>query len=142
MTAVGVPLMVPVEESIANPAGRDGEIDQEVTGPPLVVGVTVVMAVPFVSVNELGLYVSEDGATSLTTMVTVAVSLPPVFPAVMVYVADVVTAVGVPPIAPVEASNDKPAGSDGETDHDVIVPPFAVGVIVVIAVPLVSEKEL
>ena len=76
--------MVPVEESIANPAGRDGEIDQEVTGPPLVVGVTVVIAVPLVSVNELGLYVSEDGATSLTTMVTVAVSLPPVLPAVMV----------------------------------------------------------
>ena len=78
MTSVGVPLMVPVEESIANPAGRDGEIDQEVTGPPLVVGVTVVMAVPFVSVNELGLYVSEDGATSLTTMVTVTESPPPV----------------------------------------------------------------
>ena len=83
MTAVGVPLMVPVEESIANPAGRDGEIDQEVTGPPLVVGVTVVMAVPFVSENELGLY-ETFGVTSLTTMVTVAVSLPPVLLAVIV----------------------------------------------------------
>ena len=56
--------------------------------------------------------------------------------------AEEVTAVGVPLMAPVEASNDKPAGREGETDHDVIVPPFAVGVIVVIAVPLVSEKEL
>ena len=84
MTAVGVPLMVPVEESIANPAGRDGETDQEVTGPPLVVGVTVVIAVPLVSVNEFGVYVSEDGATSLTTMVTVTVSLPPVLLPVMV----------------------------------------------------------
>ena len=142
MTVLGVPLIAPEDESKDKPAGKDGETDHDVMVPPLTVGVVVVIAVPFVSVNELGLYVSEDGATSLTTMVTVAVSLPPVFPAVMVYVADVVTAVGVPPIAPVEASNDKPAGSDGETDHDVIVPPFAVGVIVVIAVPLVSEKEL
>ena len=53
-----------------------------------------------------------------------------------------VTAVGVPPIAPVDESNDKPAGSDGETDHEVIVPPFAVGVTVVMAVPLVSVNEL
>ena len=83
MTAVGVPLMVPVEESSANPAGRDGETDQEVTGPPLVVGVTVVIAVPLVSVNEFGVYVSEDGATSLTTMVTATVSLPPVLLPVM-----------------------------------------------------------
>jgi len=37
-----------------SPAGRDGEIDQEVTAPPLAVGVAVVIAVPFVSVNELG----------------------------------------------------------------------------------------
>ena len=56
--------------------------------------------------------------------------------------ADVVTAVGVPPIAPVDESNVKPAGSDGETDHEVIAPPFAVGVVVVIAVPLVNENEL
>jgi len=52
--------------------------------PPLTVGVVVVIAVPLVSENELGLYVSDDGATSLTTMVTVAVSLPPVLLAVMV----------------------------------------------------------
>ena len=54
------------------------ETDQDVTFPPLEVGVTVVMAVPLVSVNELGLYVKDDGATSLTTMVRKAVSVPPV----------------------------------------------------------------
>ena len=75
-------------------------------------------------------------------MVTSAVSLPPVLLAVMVYEADVVTAVGVPLIAPLDESSDKPAGSDGETDQDVIVPPFTVGVTVVIAVPLVSVNEL
>jgi hypothetical protein len=53
-----------------------------------------------------------------------------------------VIAVGVPDIAPVEASKDRPAGSDGDTDHEVIVPPFTVGVTVVMAVPLVSENEL
>ena len=51
------------------------------------------------------------------------------------------TAEGVPLIAPVEASRDKPAGSDGETDHEVTVPPLEVGVVVVMLVPLVSVKE-
>ena len=78
MTAVGVPLMAPVEESRESPAGSDGETAQDVTFPPLEVGVTVVMAVPFVSVNELGLYVKDDGATSLTTMVRKTESVPPV----------------------------------------------------------------
>ena len=47
-----------------------------------------------------------------------------------------------PLIAPVEESKDKPTGRDGETDHEVIVPPLTVGVTVVIAVPLVSVNEL
>ena len=51
------------------------------------------------------------------------------------------TAVGVPLIAPVEESKDKPAGREGETDHEVIVPPFTVGVTAVIAVPLVNVNE-
>ena len=41
-----------------------------------------------------------------------------------------------------DESKDKPAGRDGETDHEVIAPPLTVGVTVVIAVPLVSENEL
>ena len=44
-------------------------------------------------------------------------------------------------MAPVEASNDKPAGSDGETDQEVIVPPLTVGVTVVIEVPFVNVNE-
>ena len=55
MIAVGVPLISPVEVSRDNPAGRDGDTDQDVTGPPLVDGVTDVIAVPFVRVKELGL---------------------------------------------------------------------------------------
>ena len=78
---------------------------------------------------------------SLTTMVTLAVSLPPLLVAVIVYVAEDVTAVGVPLIAPVEESNESPAGSDGEMDQEVIVPPFTVGVTVVICVPLVKVNE-
>ena len=76
--------MAPVVASSDKPAGREGETDQAVTGPPLAVGVTVVMAVPFVRVNDVGLYVIDDGATSLTSMVRVAVSLPPVLLAVTV----------------------------------------------------------
>ena len=55
MTVVGVPLMAPVDESNAKPAGSDGETDHEVIVPPFTVGVTVVMPVFFVSVNEFGL---------------------------------------------------------------------------------------
>ena len=55
VTAVGVPLMAPVEESRERPAGNEGETDQPVMAPPLAVGVTVVIAVPLVKVNELGL---------------------------------------------------------------------------------------
>ena len=50
---MGVPLMAPVVASSDKPAGREGDTDQEVTGPPLVVGVVVVMAVPLVRVKEL-----------------------------------------------------------------------------------------
>ena len=42
-------------ESRANPAGSDGETDQEVIVPPLEVGVAVVIVVPFVKVNEFWL---------------------------------------------------------------------------------------
>ena len=126
-TAVGFPLIAPVEESRDKPAGSDGETDQEVMAPPLVVGVNVVMAVPFSKVREFELY-EIDGATSLTTMVMLAVSVPPVLFAVIVYEAEEVIVVGVPEITPVEVSRTKPAGSDGETDQDVTVPPFDVGV--------------
>ena len=55
MSVVGVPLMTPVEESMASPEGRPGEIVQPVTVPPVEVGVAVVIAVPLVSVNVDGL---------------------------------------------------------------------------------------
>ena len=66
------------------PVGSVGEIHQHVAFPPLAVGVTVVIATPLVSVNELGLYVTDEGAASLTRIVTVAVALPPVLVAVIV----------------------------------------------------------
>ena len=83
MTAVGVPLMAPVDVSRANPAGSDGDTEYEMTVPPLDVTEVVVMAVPLVSVKEFVLYVMT-GAISLTVMVTLAVSVPPVLVAVIV----------------------------------------------------------
>ena len=74
----------------------------------------------------------------MTTMVTLAVSVPPVLVAVMVYDAEDVTAEGVPLMAPVEVSSANPAGSDGETEYETTVPPVEVTVAVVMAVPLVS----
>lgn len=55
VTVVGVPEMAPVEVEKESPAGSVALIDQEVTVPPLAVGVTVVMAVSLVSVRVLGL---------------------------------------------------------------------------------------
>lgn len=78
------------------------------------------------------------GWTSLTTIVTEAVSVPPVLVAVTVYDAEAVTVVGVPEIAPVVLDNVRPAGSEGETDQEVTAPPLEVGETVVIAVPLVN----
>lgn len=48
--------------------------------------------------------------------------------------------VGVPEIAPVEVSKDKPAGSVGVIAHEVIAPPLAVGVAVVMVTSFVSEN--
>ena len=83
VTAVGVPLIAPVEVSSDKPAGSDGDTEYETTVPPVEVTVSVVMAVPLVSVKEVVLYAIE-GTTSLTTMVMLAVSVPPVLVAVMV----------------------------------------------------------
>lgn len=54
-TAVGVPETAPVDVENDKPAGSDGVIDQDVTVPPLEVGVSVVMAVPFVKLNGVPL---------------------------------------------------------------------------------------
>ena len=80
---VGVPLISPFDVSNVRPAGRVGEIAQVTTVPPPEVGEAVDIAVPFVRVYVLGEY-AITGAASLTTMVIVAVSLPPVFDAVIV----------------------------------------------------------
>ena len=78
----------------------------------------------------------------MTTMVMLAVSLPPVLLAVIVYEAEDVTAVGVPLMAPVVVSRDNPAGSDGDTAYETTLPPVEVTVSVVMAVPLVSVSEV
>ena len=54
---------------------------------------------------------------------------------------DVDVAVGVPLIAPVEVSKDRPAGNDGETDHETTAPPLDVGVAVVMAESLAKVNE-
>ena len=84
LTTVGVPEMAPVEVEKDSPAGSVPVSDHDTTAPPLDVGVAVVMAESFVKVRKLGLYETEDGAMSLTTIVTVAVPLPPAFVAVIV----------------------------------------------------------
>jgi len=78
----------------------------------------------------------------LTVMEMVAVALPPVLVAVTVYEVEDEVAVGVPEIAPVDVEKERPAGSVGEIDQEVTVPPLEVGVAVVMAVPLLRENGL
>ena len=78
----------------------------------------------------------------MTWKVSVAVPAPPALVAVTVYVAEEETTEGVPLISPVEVEKTRPVGSVGVIDHDVMVPPLAVGVTVVMATSLVSVKEL
>ena len=65
-------------------------------------------------------------------MVTVAVSVPPLFDAVIVYTVDGDTTVGVPLISPVNASILRPVGRPGEIDHVATGPPVELGVMVLI----------
>lgn len=53
-----------------------------------------------------------------------------------------VMAVGVPEIAPVEVSSERPVGSDGDTDQEVTVPPLTDGITVFMATPLVKVNGL
>ena len=76
----------------------------------------------------------------MTVMVTVAVSLPPVLVAVTVYVVDVLSSVGVPEMVPSVVLKVRPAGRVAEMVHDVMSPPFTVGVTEVMAVPLLKTK--
>lgn len=84
----------------------------------------------------------EEGAASLTTTVIVAVALPPVLVAVTVYVAEDVIVVGVPEMAPVDVSNDRPDGRVGDISHETTAPPLEVGVTAVMVKSLFSEREL
>ena len=78
----------------------------------------------------------------MTRIVTVTVALPPLFEAVTVYVVADEVAVGVPEIAPVEASIDKPDGSVGDIDQEITVPPLELGVAVVMAESFVKVRKL
>ena len=54
LSSVGVPEIVPSEVSNDRPPGSEGEMDHVTTAPPLMVGVTDVMADPLVKVNVDG----------------------------------------------------------------------------------------
>ena len=73
----------------------------------------------------------------MTVIVSEAVANPPVLVAVTVYAAVAVIAVGVPVITPVVVLKLSPAGSAGETEYETTGPPPLLGVLLVIAAPLV-----
>ena len=75
-------------------------------------------------------------------MVIVAFAEPPGLVAVIVYTVEEDIAVGVPEIVPLDDSNTRPVGNDGDMDHVSTEPPLEVGVTSFIAVPIVNVKEL
>ena len=81
---VGVPLISPVEVSRTSPVGNPGDTDQEVTVPPLEVGMTGVINSFFVKSRKLGEYAMLVGGISLTIISTVVVPVPPLFVALIV----------------------------------------------------------
>lgn len=141
VTVVAVPLMTPVEVLRVNPAGNAGDTDQLEIGPPVLVGVSGVIATFVVAVNVVGEY--EIAGANTTAIVTVSVSVPCAFVAVISYVAAAETAVGVPLITPVEAFSTNPVGRAGVTVHEDAVPPVLTGVRELIATPItvLTDKD-
>jgi hypothetical protein len=93
---------------------------------PLLLGVCEVMAV--VRPNENGAFPNAMlGAAGITARETVVLPVPPAFVAVIVYVATAARKIGVPLITH-RLERSRPAGSAGETEHDVIVSPEFEGV--------------
>ena len=84
LSSVGVPEVVPSVVLNVNPAGKVDEMDHDVMSPPFTEGTAAVIAVPLVRTKVSGSYSRPVGATALTVMVTVVVSLPPVLVAVTV----------------------------------------------------------
>ena len=113
--SVGVPLSTPVEVLKDKPLGTDGLMAHEVMVPePIMVGESgrSLLAVLLVMVKSFGEY-AIVGTSSLTSMVMVVVSTPPLFLTVIVYVVLVDNSVGVPEISPVLISKLNPAGKAG-----------------------------
>ena len=87
-----------------------------------------------------------SGASSLTVMLTVALTEPPLLLAEIVNVLSVINDVGVPQMVPLLVPKDKPLGKAGLMAHEVTLPvvPLVVmdGVTGVMAVPFVPEMSL
>ena len=111
-----------------SPAGRAGEIDHVVTGPPALDGTSAVIATPVVSErvdDEYEMFGTLRAA--LTVMLITNVDDPAELVAVTVWFVAAAVAVGVPEIWPVFELNDSPAGRAGETDHEAAGDPEFVG---------------
>ena len=87
VTAVGVPLTMPVVVSRDSPVGRAGTTENNVAAPPLRVGELLVITPPFLYTAGTVEYVSITGAKSVTVRRSGNVSEPPLFVTLTVYVA-------------------------------------------------------
>lgn len=139
---VGVPLITPVEVENVRPVGRVGVIDQEETAPPELAGVTSDIATPVVSVTDVGLILmlgAESPDPTVIEIVAVAESVALV--ARTVKTVRAIDSVGVPAILPFEVLKVSPAGSEGEIDQLLAVPPVFVAVTAVIALLTVAVTD-
>ncbi len=107
--------MVPLLVSKVKPLGRLALMAHDTNSPePVMVGESgrSLLAVLLVKSKSFGEY-AIVGTSSLTSMVMVVVSTPPLFLTVIVYVVLVDNSVGVPEISPVLISKLNPAGKAG-----------------------------
>ena len=129
-SSVGVPLSTPVEVLKARPLGTDGLMAHDTNSPePEIVGASgrSSEAVLLVMSKSFGEY-AIVGTSSTMVMLMYAVAVPPVLVAVMVNMLRVSNSVGVPLSTPVEASKERPLGSDGLMAQDTNAPePVMVG---------------
>ena len=114
MLISGVPEITPFVKF--NPGGRVGTMVQLLTT-PVYVGTRSTIGSSRVNVKFSGEY-ERDTRSSTMVMLMYAVAVPPVLVAVMVNMLRVSNSVGVPLSTPVEASKERPLGSDGLMAHE------------------------
>ena len=127
----GVPEIIPFEN--CKPLGSVSNDSQDVTGPPLLLMVTLKLDWPTTKVCDVVSSTSEGGAT-ITSILILRFAKPPEFSAVITHDVEE-SAIAVPDNCPFVSLNSIPIGSRQSIDQELISPPLEVGAIKPISMP-------